>query len=205
MDSNHCTNEELSQFTNNCIAIAKTHDEAEHPTDELPFWGVSPNDPSITGDDSLSQPSCLRLPSPPTETEARLNCCGISSQPFPVARSTTAVWKASNDQESLKPKKSFAPHSASEHLHGVWDTLASDLHLLLNKIEVEWTSINCIYKENKKEGNKKHAPVVLIGVMPGSLCGNKEVEMVSQCLELLKTHNITDVDVEIGEFKIVPC
>jgi hypothetical protein len=94
----------------------------------------------------------------------------------------------------LRELRIFGNHALQE----VWeDDLALKLHVLLDSMEVKWTSTDIIRIRNVEES---FAPVILwIGVIPASLSGDDGIIVASKCRELLVEYNIADVNVEIRE------
>ena len=87
-------------------------------------------------------------------------------------------------------------------LQEVWeDDLALKLHVLLDSMEVKWTSTDVVRIRDVEES---FAPVILwIGVIPTSLSGDDGVIVASKCRELLVECNIADVNVEIRESAVI--
>ncbi|KAK0218127.1 hypothetical protein IW262DRAFT_1483789 [Armillaria fumosa] len=137
------------------------------------------------------------LPSPPSEKEANFYYSGLPSGPLLVARTVTIPWKAPTGPEAYRRIRDLRP-VGNHALKEVWEgNLALKLHALLDSMKVKWTSTDVVRIGYPKESS---APVILwIGVMPASLSGDDGVVVASQCRELLKEHNIDDVDVEIHE------
>ncbi|SJL07900.1 uncharacterized protein ARMOST_11257 [Armillaria ostoyae] len=122
---------------------------------------------------------------------------GLPSAPVLVARTGITPWKAPTGPEAyrkLKELRVVGNHALEE----VWEgNLAPELHVLLDSMEVKWTSTDVVRIGNAKESS---APVILwIGVMPASLSDNDGVDVASRCRELLVKFDIADVDVEIRE------
>ncbi|KAK0218117.1 hypothetical protein IW262DRAFT_1117502 [Armillaria fumosa] len=137
------------------------------------------------------------LPSPPSEKETKFYYSGLPSGPLLVARTVTTPWKAPTGPEAYRRIRDLRP-VGNHALKEVWEgNLALKLHALLDSMKVKWTSTDVVRIGYPKESS---APVILwIGVMPASLSGDDGVVVASQCRELLKEHNIDDVDVEIRE------
>ena len=143
------------------------------------------------------------LPSPPSETEAKLYYFGLPSRPILVARSSTTPWGEYTGPEEDRPRKGLGP--VGYHPIGfIWENgLADKLIAILDSLDVKFTSLDLV-RIRTGDDYEAPAPVVLwIGVMPGSLSGEHGVVVVSKCLGLLGEHDITDVEVEIRESVVV--
>jgi len=151
------------------------------------------------GDSPPPQPSSLTLPTPPSETEAKLYYYGLPSRPVLVARSGNTPWKVSSGPFKYPPTKELRPlGNHAPRLRDVWaDKLGPRFYKLLDSMKVKWTSFDLLRIGNEGES---FAPVVIwIGVMPQTLSSEDGVAAVSRCHELLDEYDITDVEVEIRE------
>ncbi|KAJ7457634.1 hypothetical protein B0H11DRAFT_2160733 [Mycena galericulata] len=137
------------------------------------------------------------LSTPPSEIEAVHYYAGLPSRPVLVARTSTAPWHVPTGPEAYLVPRELRPvgHHA---LKEVWeDNLVLKVHDLLDSMRVNWTSIDVLRIGNAGQAS---APVILwIGVTPKSLSGNDGVVVASRCQDLLASHQITDVNVEIRE------
>ena len=149
------------------------------------------------GDIPPPQSSPPKLPSPPSEMEAKHYYDGLPSAPVLVARTSTTPWKKPTGPEADQAGKELRP--ASHPILGeIWrDTLAPKAIELLDSMNVKWTSLDIVRIGIAEE---YFAPVILwIGVIPASLSGRDGVDAAFKCRKLLVDHDITDVEVEIRE------
>ena len=149
------------------------------------------------GDIHPPQSSSSTFPSPPSGMEAKFYYAGLPSAPRLVARTGTTSWEASTGPEAYREVKELRP-VGNHALTGVWNSnLAPKVFVLLDSMEVKWTSIDIVRIGKSGESS---APVILwIGVMPASLSGERGVVVASKCREPLVEFDIDDVDVEIRE------
>ncbi|KAI6006447.1 hypothetical protein EDC04DRAFT_3123797 [Pisolithus marmoratus] len=134
---------------------------------------------------------------PPSEREAEFYYAGLPSAPRLVARTGTTPWEEPIGPEAYRKIREL--RAVGNHaIKKVWeDNLALELHALLDQMKVKWISTDVIRIGYAK---KPYFPVILwIGVMPQSLSGDYGLYVTSKCQQLLRNHNITDVDVEIRE------
>ncbi|KAK0497222.1 hypothetical protein EDD18DRAFT_1161168 [Armillaria luteobubalina] len=139
------------------------------------------------------------LPLPPSAMEAKFYYTGLPSAPVLVARSSTNPWELPTGPEAYQQPKELRPvgNHAPAFMEAWQGDLAPELFALLDSMKVKWTSTDVVRIGYAEEYS---APVVLwIGVTPASLSGDDGVVAVSKCQELLKEHNIDDVEVEIRE------
>ncbi|KAJ3480067.1 hypothetical protein NLI96_g8623 [Meripilus lineatus] len=161
---------------------------------------------------AANRPSCLSSPipvslstspsntsdqSPVSEKEAKYYYFGLPSCPRLVARSSslTIPWKEPTGPEESFPRKQLGP--GTNHAIGpVWEKLADAILNLLGAEKVAWTSLDLVGIGFPEE---KLAPVVWVGIDPGSLSPVKGFQVALKCKELVEKNGIDDVHVEMRE------
>jgi len=97
--------------------------------------------------------------------------------------------------DSIKLKRLY--HSTSHPLMKVWEgNLRPKVCIFLDGVGLKWNSVDPFYIG--WEG--RFVPVLLIGVVPGSLDGNYGFIVSHVCHKFLFEQGITNVDVEIREW-----
>ncbi|KAH7911002.1 hypothetical protein BJ138DRAFT_1113599 [Hygrophoropsis aurantiaca] len=128
--------------------------------------------------------------------------------PILVARtsSSTTLWTPPTGP--WVPKELHAVGSHAPKLRDAWeDTLARELHALLDAMHAQWTSTDVVRIIDADEYYSYYsvAPLILwIGVRPALLSGEGGVVVAASCRALLVDADITDVDVEIRESELPP-
>lgn len=142
--------------------------------------------------------SSRTLPPAPSDIEAKYYYVGLPSSPILVARTSATPWEVppAGFEEYYKRKEL---HPIGSHpLQAIWeDNLALKLHILLDSMEVTWTSTDVVRIGHV--GDSSPPALLWIGVVPGSLSRDNGAIVASKCQELLVNSNISDVDVEIRE------
>ena len=92
----------------------------------------------------------------------------------------------------------------------LWIDIGSKVVKILNKQEIQQTSVDLVrfrwYEENSDGGRQTITSHVTIwvGVLPDSTTGNATFESSEDILQLLKQHNIHDIDVAFRELVAQP-
>ncbi|KAG6829475.1 hypothetical protein H0H93_014455, partial [Arthromyces matolae] len=156
--------------------------------------------------DDYRLPERVPLDSPPYvihKSEAIHYYQGISQfAPVLIYRTskTREPWVEPTGPWICYPRKQLRPvfgHKINEE----WKNLGPKVRDLLDKQQVRFTSIDVV-RFQTEISLWKHVigPVVVwIGVSPDTLSGEDAFNSANSLLELLKTHDITDVDVEFRE------
>lgn len=135
--------------------------------------------------------------SPVSEKEAKYYYYGLPSCPRLVARSSslTIPWKEPTGPEAYLPRKELLP-AGGHALGAVWDKLGQSIVKLLDAEKVLWNSLDVVRIGVPEE---KPAPVVWVGINPGTLSPVKGFQVALNCKELLEENGIDDVHVEMRE------
>jgi hypothetical protein len=161
--------------------------------------GPTLGDPVATGDDFTTgtTPS-----SPPhlSDTEARLYYYGLHSKPVLVARTGSTPWEVPTGLEAY-PRERQLGVVGSHGISKVWQILGPKVRDILDKGQVDWTSIDPV-----RIGYVDELPgpvVIWIGINPDSQVSYKvNYDTAVQCKELLIDHDIKDVEVEMRKSKV---
>lgn len=140
-------------------------------------------------------PGAPTAPYPPSSVEAQYYYYGIHSGPRLVARSSTDLWV-----ESEARLKSKELHPLSSHpLQEIWEAAVGPAMIsYLDAKGVKWTSLDPI-RIGYADDHSTALPLIWIGVLPGSLTPEICVGVATGCKEILSTHGIHGVHVEIRE------
>ncbi|PIL33932.1 hypothetical protein GSI_03639 [Ganoderma sinense ZZ0214-1] len=141
-------------------------------------------------------------PYPPSPQEA---CCfyyALPSQPRLIARSSTYVWVEPTGMEAYNTPKESSPFNASHPLRAIWEsTVGPTMVAYLDAKGVKWTSLDPL--RMGKIGDTSPPHIVWLGVVPGSLSPEEGVEVATHCRNILSSHGIDDVHVEIRESEVL--
>ncbi|KAJ2933201.1 hypothetical protein H1R20_g3875, partial [Candolleomyces eurysporus] len=137
---------------------------------------------------------------PPSEMEAKYYYYGLPSRPILVARTGTTEWKEPTGPDAYLDRKELRVVGAHP-LKEIWDDFVKELHALLDRMHVRWTSTDLVrIGQTSKSCSGGCAPLIVwIGVQPRSLTPLDGVSVATQVKELLCRNNIGDVDCEIRE------
>ena len=177
--------------------ISKSKDEAiASPTT---MSGPTLGGPVATVDDPITRTT----PLPPrlSDMESRFYYSGLPSNPILVARTGSTPWEKPTGPEEY-PRKKQLGIVGSHGICEIWQVLAPEVCDLLNKGQVDWTSIDPV---RIGHGDEHLGPVVLwIGIKPDSQVSYKvNYDTAVQCKELLIGHDIKDVEVEMRKSEII--
>ena len=155
---------------------------------------------SVSAGDDLNTP-----PTPPylSDVESRFYYSGLPSKPALIARTGSALWEVPTGPETYPREKELGV--VGRHaINDMWRVLAPKVRDILNKAQVEWTSIDVVRIGYVDE---HPAPVVLwIGIYPGSqVTYTVNYETAVQCKDLLLQHDINDVEVEMRHSEVIRC
>jgi len=132
-----------------------------------------------------------------SKQEATFYYSGLTSNPLLVYRTGTTPWKPPTGPEAYRVLKEVKP-VFSHKIATVWGDLGPKVCSCLDSaVGVTWTSVDVV--RFAIVGKEPGPPVLWIGVIPQSLsCKDAHAAAVG-CQELLKSHEITDVEVEFRE------
>ena len=157
-------------------------------------------DPIATGDDFTMRTTPS---SPPhlSDTEAQLYYYGLPSKPPLVARTGSTPWEEPTGLEAY-PREKQLGIVGSHGISKIWEVLAPKLRDILDKGQVDWTSIDPVRIGYVDE---HPGPVVIwIGIKPDSQVSYRvNYGTAVQCKELLMDHDIEDVEVEMRKSKVI--
>ncbi|CUS13209.1 unnamed protein product [Tuber aestivum] len=185
-------------------SIINSKVESKNPDPEMDITQNSapgparPSSPgaSFTNQTTSPQGSTSSPYVPISPMEAKHYYHGLYSRAVLVARSGTDPWIPPAGPEADFPRKYLRPvgnHPITE----VWDKLLIPIDNILRSKGVECTSIDL--PRIAVVGEPVAPVVVWIGVKPGSLSGEDGFAAVMECKQLLMTHQLLDVEVEIRE------
>lgn len=178
-------------FLADCISFAKQRFER---------CAISPTE--FDSDPIDADESSISSGTPPyavSAAEAMYYYSGISpSPPRLVFRTSKTPWIKPTGPEAYRDLKRLCP-VYSHKLNNDWSIIGLQIVELLDKYQVRFTSIDVVRFRSVKE-TAIISPVVLwIGVLPDSLLGEDAFNTANSLLDLLKSHDIDDVDVEYRE------
>lgn len=146
--------------------------------------------------------SCLTLPSPLSEMEAKLYYADIDPEYVLVARTSNTPWEAPSGPEQDRKIKEFRPGvgNLNHPIREAWSNLAPKIIAILNSMSVRWRLLQVVRIAYEEEFTAQSAPVIIwITVTPKSLSGNDGLIAASRCQKLLEENDIEDFEVEICE------
>lgn len=141
---------------------------------------------------------------------------GLPSSPRLLGRSGASVWSAPVGLEAYRFQhrlRVVVNHALSDTT--IWeDVVAPEVHAALDMLGVKWTSTDVVHiyivnrKERVKDGNNIPEPkpaILWIGVDTDttSLSHDQAVAAAHKCAEVLRSHGIDDVDVEIRKSQVI--
>jgi hypothetical protein len=169
------------------FASSRTYYEIDH-------WGGFgvPQDPKFPNY-NLNIP-----PFPNDDHEAHSYYYGLPSKPILVYRTGTPWTRPSGPEAYCVPKEARPVFNHS--IVGAWDELGPQVSNYLDSVNVMWTTIDVVrFNEVEKVPGPPEAPVLWIGVKPGSL-SHEDAEIAAfGCEGLLKKFKLTDVEVAFRE------
>jgi len=134
---------------------------------------------------------------PLSDLEAMRYYYGLWSNPVLVARTGKDTWQPPTGPEAYFQPKELRP-VGNHIIKDIWpDTLAFQIHDILNSNSVKWTSTDVV-----RIGfiGTLGAPVCIwVGVIPNTLSRMDGLTVAQQCRQLLVANGIHDVEVEIRE------
>ncbi|KAJ4323453.1 hypothetical protein N0V84_004325 [Fusarium piperis] len=151
----------------------------------------------------MAEPSLTRLP--PSLEEQEEYYYGLPSRPKLVARSSTAPWSPQYDRWPI----SKCLYVVGEHaIAELWNDADSSLRRQILQVvkKVDWTAIDVLRvgyaHDNERTGERFSRPVtVLISVKTG-LTFEQGYDVVAACSQILESHNLNDVQVEMKESEV---
>jgi hypothetical protein len=177
--------------------IGKKNEAIASPTT---MSGPTLGDPVATGDDFTTRTTPS---SPPhlSDTEARLYYYGLPSKPALVARTGSTPWVEPTGLEAYPRKKELGVVGNHEIIK-IWDDLVPKVFDILDKGQVDWTSIDPVRIGYADE--RPRPMVIWIGINPDSQVPYKvNYDTAVQCKKLLIDHDIKDVEVEMRKSKVI--
>jgi hypothetical protein len=141
-------------------------------------------------------------PPPPhlSDTESRLYYYGLPSSPTLVARTGSTPWEEPTGP-SANPREKELGVVGTHDIREVWENLLPEICGVLDKEQVEFTSIDLVRIGYADEGR---GPVVVwIGTKPDSPVSYEiHYDTAVKCKQLLIDCKITDVEIEMRRSKI---
>ncbi|KAL6355068.1 hypothetical protein LRP88_11545 [Fusarium phalaenopsidis] len=176
------------------------------PTRRLPDHRRSRSLPVDLDDINMAEAPPFPRPLPPGPDEQEHYYFGLYSRPKLVARSSTKPWSWQYDGWPIK--KRLGP--VGEHaIVEPWNDGHSSLRrqLLQAVQELDWTAIDVLRigyeRENNRTGEEFDNPVtVLISVKIGLTAFEPAYDVVAACRQILESHGLSDVQVEIKESEV---
>ena len=129
--------------------------------------------------------------------EANLYYQGLHSKPVLVARTGMNEWEPPTGPEAFLVPKTI--HTAGQHkIQSLWEeVIAPGIHAIMEADGVNWTSTDVLRIGYTTEAV---APLIIwIGVIPNTLSREDGHTIALRCKNVLITHKIDDVEVEIRE------
>jgi hypothetical protein len=142
-------------------------------------------------------------PYPPSSVEAQYYYYRLPSQPRLVARSSSNVWVEPTGPEPYRDLLSKESSPIGLHpLRKVWEDVVGPAIIdYLDDKKVKWTSLDPV--RMGYVGVSSPPVIVWIGVVPDSLSAKDGVEVATRCKDILTTHNINNVHIEIRESEVI--
>ncbi|KAG8968959.1 hypothetical protein FRB90_010782, partial [Tulasnella sp. 427] len=135
-------------------------------------------------------------PSIPSSFEAAHYYYGLPSQPDLIARSSAELWVEPTGAEAYLVAKELKPVGSHAALSLVWEpVIASEIEAYLDSQQVAWTSVDPV--RIAYAGGESFPVIIWVGVKPGSLSGEKGVEVALGCRTILTGNGVFDIHVEI--------
>lgn len=155
-------------------------------------------DPDFIFDDDHLIPNTSSPPYIMSKRQAHSYYAGLPSRPKLVYRSGAVPWKRPMGPEAYTVRKELKP--VFDHkIVAVWKVAGPKIIACLDEARVLWTSVDVVRFAIVNERESTGPVILWIGVTPASLSGEDAHAVALSCLDVLKTYNITDVDVEFRE------
>ena len=189
--------ENSAEFLDRCIDAAR-QDAAPSASPATAVDTLSSDKGFVIDSEDVSSSSSS--PYSVSELEARSYYAGLPSKPVLVYRTSTTPWRQPIGDEVYRELKELRP-VFNHKIATVWNTLGQELSDCLLSAGVTCTSIDLV--RFAKVEQPAGPPVVWVGVEPGSLSGKDAHTAAVGCKEILGSYEITDVEIEFRESRVI--